>query len=88
MRDTDQKIIKFAHEENLRDSDFFVSVSNKHVYDLLNRWPKWENNLINICGENFSGKSHLVNIFIKKFLISCCDHHITKCNRGSSHIKD
>ena len=67
MRDTDQKIIKFAHEENLRDSDFFVSVSNKHVYDLLNRWPKWENNLINICGENFSGKSHLVNIFIKKF---------------------
>ena len=67
MRDTDQKIIKFMHEKNLSDNDFFVSKSNKHVYDLLNSWPNWENNLVNICGENFSGKSHLINIFIKKF---------------------
>ena len=55
------------HEKNLSDNDFFVSKSNKHVYDLLNSWPNWENNLVNICGENFSGKSHLINIFIKKF---------------------
>ena len=67
MRDTDQKIIKFMHEKNLSDNDFFVSKSNKHVYDLLNSWPNWEKNLVNICGENFSGKSHLINIFIKKF---------------------
>ena len=67
MRDTDQKILRFTHEKNLEDSDFFVSSSNRHVYDLLSKWPKWENNLINICGENFSGKSHLINIFIKKF---------------------
>ena len=67
MRDIDQKIIRFVHEKNLSDNDFFVSKSNKHVYDLLNSWPNWENNLVNICGENFSGKSHLINIFIKKF---------------------
>ena len=67
MRDTDQKILRFTHEKNLEDSDFFVSSSNRHVYDLLSKWPKWENNLINICGENFSGKSHLIDIFLKKF---------------------
>ena len=67
MRDEDQKIIKFTYKKNLRDSDFFVSSSNKHVFDLLNSWPNWEKNLINICGENFSGKSHLMNIFTKKF---------------------
>ena len=63
----DQKIIKFPHEKNLKDSDFFVSKSNKHVHDFLLSWPNWEKNLVNICGENFSGKSHLINIFIKKF---------------------
>ena len=63
----DQKIIKFTHETNLKYSDFFVSKSNKHVHDFLISWPNWEKNLVNICGENFSGKSHLVNIFIKKF---------------------
>ena len=30
-------------------------------------WPRWEKNFLNINGEKFSGKSHLVNIFIKKF---------------------
>ena len=63
----DQRIIKFTHEKNLKDNDFFVSKSNKHVYDFLVSWPNWEKNLVNICGENFSGKSHLINIFIKKF---------------------
>lgn len=63
----DQKIIKFTHEKNLKDNDFFVSKSNKHVHDFLISWPNWEKNLVNICGENFSGKSHLINIFIKKF---------------------
>ena len=63
----DQKIIKFTHEKNLKDSDFFVSKSNKYVHNFLLSWPNWEKNLVNICGENFSGKSHLINIFLKKF---------------------
>ena len=34
---------------------------------MLNKWPKWEKNFLNINGEKFSGKTHLVNIFLKKF---------------------
>ena len=30
-------------------------------------WPKWEKNFLNISGEKFSGKTHLINIFKKKF---------------------
>ena len=68
MRDLNQEIIKFDYDKNFRDDDFYVSKSNKHVYDLLNKWPKWEKNFLNISGENFSGKTHLVNIFLKKFI--------------------
>ncbi len=66
MSDLNQKIIKFNFESNFKDDDFFVSKSNKHVYDLINKWPKWEKNFLNISGERFSGKSHLVDIFLKK----------------------
>ena len=67
MRDINQKIIKFNYEKNLKSDDFFKSTSNKHVYNFLNSWPKWEKNFLNICGEKLSGKSHLMNIFQKKF---------------------
>ncbi len=67
MRDLNQQIIKFNHEQNFKDDDFYVSKSNKHIFSLLNKWPKWEKNFLNISGEKFSGKSHLVNIFLKKF---------------------
>ena len=67
MRDINQKIIKFNYEKNLKSDDFFTSTSNKHVYNFLNSWPKWEKNFLNICGEKLSGKSHLMNIFLKKF---------------------
>ncbi len=67
MRDENQQIIKFDYEKNFTDDDFYLSKSNKHIFDLLNNWPKWEKNFLNINGEKFSGKSHLVNIFLKKF---------------------
>ena len=67
MTDLNQLIIKFDYDQNFRDDDFYVSESNKHTFDLLNRWPKWEKKFLNIIGEKFSGKTHLVNIFIKKF---------------------
>ena len=67
MRDINQKIIKFNYEKNLKSDDFFTSTSNKNVYNFLNSWPKWEKNFLNICGEKLSGKSHLMNIFQKKF---------------------
>jgi chromosomal replication initiation ATPase DnaA len=67
MNDLNQLIIKFDYEQNFKDDDFYVSNSNKHIFSLLDKWPRWEKNFINISGEKFSGKTHLINIFIKKF---------------------
>ena len=67
MKDADQQIIKFDYDQNFRYDDFFVSKSNQEVFNLLNSWPKWGKNFLNISGEKFSGKTHLMNIFLKKF---------------------
>ena len=67
MSDLNQLIIKFNHGQNFEDNDFYVSKSNKHIFSLLTKWPKWEKNFLNISGEKYSGKSHLINIFLKKF---------------------
>ena len=66
MRDLDQTIIKFDYDKNLKNDDFYLSKSNKHVFDFLNIWPKWERNFVNVTGEKFSGKTHLMNIFLHK----------------------
>ena len=66
MRDLNQLIIEFKFEKNFKDQDFYVSNSNKHVYKMINIWPKWEKKFLNICGKKFSGKTHLINIFKKK----------------------
>ena len=66
MRDLDQTIIKFDYDKNLKNEDFYLSKSNKHVFEFLNIWPKWEKNFVNIIGEKFSGKTHLMNIFLQK----------------------
>ena len=67
MKNLNQLILKFDHEQNFNDEDYYVSKSNKHLLKLLNSWPKWEKNFINLIGERFSGKTHLINIFLKKF---------------------
>jgi len=67
MTDLNQLIIKFDYEKNFKDDDFYVSKSNKSVFDTLNSWPKWEKNFLNIVGDKYSGKTHLINIFLKKF---------------------
>ena len=66
MRDLDQTIIKFDYDKNFKNEDFYLSKSNKHVFDFLNIWPKWQKNFVNITGEKFSGKTHLMNIFLQK----------------------
>ena len=67
MNKFDQRIIKFNFQKNLEKDDFYVSESNKHILKQIDNWPKWEKNFLNINGENYSGKTHLVNIFLKKF---------------------
>ena len=67
MKNLNQLILKFDHEQNFKDQDFYVSKSNEYSFKLLCSWPKWEKNFINLIGEKFSGKTHLINIFLKKF---------------------
>ena len=67
MKSLNQEILKFDYEQNFQDQDFYVSKSNEFSFLLLNSWPKWEKNFINLIGEKFSGKSHLINIFLHKF---------------------
>ena len=50
-----------------KDDDFYVGKSNYYAFELINKWPKWEKNFLNISGEKYSGKTHLSNIFLKKF---------------------
>ena len=66
MTNLNQQILKFDYDQNFKDQDFYVSNSNEHSFSLLNSWPKWDKNFINLIGEKFSGKSHLINIFLEK----------------------
>ena len=67
MKNLNQQILSFDYDQNFKDQDFYVSKSNEYSFKLLNSWPKWEKNFINLIGENFSGKSHLINIFLQNF---------------------
>ena len=67
MKNLNQLILSFDYEQNFKDQDFYVSKSNEYSFKLLNNWPKWEKNFVNLIGENFSGKSHLINIFLQNF---------------------
>ena len=66
MTNLNQQILKFDYDQNFKDQDFYVSNSNEHSFSLWNSWPKWDKNFINLIGEKFSGKSHLINIFLEK----------------------
>ena len=67
MKDIDQQIIKFNYEQNYKNEDYYISKSNNHIINIFDKWPKWEKNFLNISGEKYSGKTHLTNIFLKKF---------------------
>ena len=67
MKNLNQLILNFDYEQNFKDQDFYVSKSNEYAFKLLNDWPKWEKNFVNLIGEKFSGKTHLINIFLDKF---------------------
>ena len=65
VRDLRQQLFEFDKHQNLTKNDFFVSNSNFYSYSLINTWPKWEKKMLNLCGEKKSGKTHLVEIFLK-----------------------
>ncbi len=65
MSKLNQTLLKFELEQNFTYDDFFVSKCNYFAFSLIESWPKWEKNILNIYGEKFSGKSHLSEIFKK-----------------------
>jgi len=67
MKNLNQLLLNFDYEQNFTDDDFYVGKSNYYPFELINKWPKWEKNFLNISGEKYSGKTHLTNIFLKKF---------------------
>ena len=66
MKDLNQLLLNFNYNQNFNYDDFFVSKSNYFAFELIEKWPHWEKNILNIYGGKFSGKSHLANIFYKK----------------------
>ena len=67
MKNLNQLLLNFDYQQNFKDDDFYVSKSNLHVFEMLQKWPKWEKNFLNISGNKYSGKTHLINIFLKKY---------------------
>ena len=86
MTNLNQLLLNFEYKQNFKDQDFYVSKSNYFAFNLISTWPKWEKNFLNICGDNFSGKSHLANIFLKKFKGIKIDSHSFK-NEHLNEIK-
>ena len=46
MRDINQTIIKFNYDQNFNNEDFYVSKSNKYVFDFLSLWQKRKKNFV------------------------------------------
>ena len=66
MSNLNQLLLNFNVKQNFSYDDFYVSKSNFFAFKLIEKWPRWEKNILNIYGEKFSGKTHLSNIFQHK----------------------
>jgi len=66
MNKLNQLILSFDFEQNFKNLDFYVSKSNVRVFDLIKNWSKKNEKFLNIIGDKFSGKSHLINIFLEQ----------------------
>ena len=67
MRDLNQQLLKFDLKQNYQNDDFYVNESNFFAFNIIEKWPRWEKNILNIYGEKYCGKTHLSNIFKKKY---------------------
>ena len=48
MKNLNQLLLNFNHKQNFNNNDFYVSESNYYAYKLIEKWPKWEKNILNI----------------------------------------
>ena len=67
VKELNQMLLNFHQKQNFNYNDFYVSNSNYFAFKLIEKWPNWEKNILNIFGEKFSGKTHLVEIFESKY---------------------
>ena len=61
-----QLTFKFPFKTKYYEQDFYVSSNNFSVFKLIEDWPNWPSNWVNIYGPKGSGKTHLSNILNKK----------------------
>tara|TARA_B100001057_G_scaffold399396_1_gene410271 strand:+ start:332 stop:994 length:663 start_codon:yes stop_codon:yes gene_type:complete len=66
MSKLNQLILEFDFEQNFKNLDFYVSKSNSQVFNFIKDWAKHNEKFLNIVGDEFSGKSHIINIFLEK----------------------
>jgi len=62
----EQQIFNFSEENFFLEDDFCISKSNEEVYNFLNTWPNWSENIVNIYGPEKSGKTFLLSVFAQK----------------------
>ena len=67
MKTLNQLLFEFEISQNFQENDYYVCKSNYFAYEFIKSYPRWEKNCLNIVGDKLSGKTHLTNIFIKKF---------------------
>ncbi len=63
---TEQQIFNFQLKQIYNKENFIKDISNSDAYEYFYKFPKWENNLINLYGEKKSGKTYLMQIFKKE----------------------
>ena len=61
-----QLVFKFPFKAKYYEQDFYVSSNNFSAYKLIESWPNWPGNWLNIFGAKGSGKTHLSTILEKK----------------------
>ena len=63
-----QLVFKFPFRAKYYEQDFYVSSNNFSAYKLIENWPTWPDNWLNIFGPSGSGKTHLSKILEKKIV--------------------
>ena len=61
-----QLVFKFPFKTKYYEQDFYVSSNNFPAYKLIESWPNWSGNWLNVFGTTGSGKTHLSKILEKK----------------------
>lgn len=62
---TGQLTFDLPHRPALGRDDFWVTNSNAHAVDLIDRWPQWPSSALLLTGPRGSGKTHLAEVWRK-----------------------